>query len=676
MKQEPSEPSIYNLAYVEALHEAYRRDREALAPEWQRYFESGRNGDAWPERAAADSSFRPTGIFNPPPARGRNGEAPNDQERLNRLVRAYRVRGHTIARVHPIGARSAAPPELDPTFFGFSHADFQRVFSCETLCWPGPLTLGQILQRLRHTYCRSIGVQYMHIDDLAERRWLQERIEGAQNRIELSRETQIRILTRLTDAVLFEEFVRKKFLGAKTFSLEGCESLIPLLDLAIEKAGGQGVKEIVMGMAHRGRLNVLANIIGKRPRQMFHEFADAEPEKHLGSGDVKYHLGFSQDWTTGAGRRVHLSLCFNPSHLEYVDPVVLGRVRAKQDRVGDRARATCLALLIHGDAAFAGEGIVQETLNLSQLAGYKVGGALHIIVNNQIGFTTPPNEGRSCFYATDVARMLQIPIFHVNGEDPEAVAQCVHLALDFRQQFSRDVIIDMYGYRRFGHNEADEPSFTQPTLYRAIKERKSVREGYLEHLLKLKGITAAEADAISDQRHKQLETELAEARDDHYENPGEKLRGIWERNHFHGGPEKTASEVKTGVARERLCELLTRLTELPENFTPHPKITRLLEARREMAAGKHPLDWAAGEALALATLATEGVRIRLSGQDSRRGTFSHRHAVLYDYEGNGAHSPLQHLAADQRPWTSSTARSPKTGCSALTMVTASTIPTA
>ncbi len=443
MKQEPSEPSIYNLAYIEALHQAYRRDREAVAPEWQRYFESDRNGGAWSERAAVDSSFRPAGIFNPPPARGRTGGEPNGQERLNRLVRAYRVRGHTIARVHPIGAPPAAPPELDPTFFGFSHADFQRVFSCETLFWPGPLTLGQILQRLRHTYCRSIGVQYMHIDDLAERRWLQERIEGAQNRIELSRETQIRILTRLTDAVIFEEFVRKKFLGAKTFSLEGCESLIPLLDLAIEKAGGQDVKEIVIGMAHRGRLNVLANIMGKQPRQMFHEFADAEPEKHLGSGDVKYHLGFSQDWTTGAGRRVHLSLCFNPSHLEYVDPVVLGRVRAKQDRVGDRDRATCLALLIHGDAAFAGEGIVQETLNLSQLAGYKVGGTLHIIVNNQIGFTTPPNEGRSCFYATDVARMLQIPIFHVNGEDPEAVAQCVHLALDFRKQFSRDVIIDM-----------------------------------------------------------------------------------------------------------------------------------------------------------------------------------------------------------------------------------------
>ncbi len=346
---------------------------------------------------------------------------------------------------------------------------------------------------------------------------------------------------------------------------------------------------------------------------------------------------------------MHLSLCFNPSHLEYVDPVVLGRVRAKQDRVGDKARATCLALLIHGDAAFAGEGIVQETLNLSQLAGYKVGGTLHIVVNNQIGFTTPPIEGRSCFYATDVARMLQIPIFHVNGEDPEAVAQCVHLAMDFRKQFSRDVIIDMYGYRRLGHNEADEPSFTQPMLYQAIKQRKSVRDGYLEHLLKLKGITKEEADAISDQRHKQLESELAEARNDSYQSAGEKLHGIWERSKFHGGPEKTAQAVKTAVPKERLGELLIKLTELPKNFAPHPKIVRLLEARREMAEGKHPLDWAAGEALALATLATEGVRIRLSGQVSRRGTFSHRHAVLHDYEGNGTHTPLQNLAADQAP---------------------------
>ncbi len=269
MKQQPAEPSFHNLAYIEALHEIYRRDRESLAPEWQQYFESGRNGDAWPERSTAESSFRPPSIFNPPPVRGQEGD-PTAQERLNRLIRAYRVPwGITIAQVHPIGAQPDGPPELDPSFFGFTHEDLQRVFSCETLFWPGPLTLGQILQRLRHTYCRSIGVQYMHIDDLAERRWLQERIEGTQNRIDLSREIQIRILTRLTDAVIFEEFVRKKFLGAKTFSLEGCESLIPLLDLAIEKAGGQGVKEIVMGMAHRGRLNVLANsIIGKRPRQM------------------------------------------------------------------------------------------------------------------------------------------------------------------------------------------------------------------------------------------------------------------------------------------------------------------------------------------------------------------------------------------------------------------------
>src|SRR5258708_288037 len=389
----------------------------------------------------------------------------------------------------------------------------------------------------------------MHIDDLAIRRWLQQRMDSTENRLQLSRQEQLRILTRLTDAVTFEEFIRRKFVGAKSFSLEGSESLIPLLDLAVEKAGEQGIEEIVLGMAHRGRLNVLANIIGKSPREIFREFEDADPELYVGRGDVKYHLGYSGDWTTTAGRKIHLSLCFNPSHLEFVDPVVLGRTRAKQDRAGDVERSRAMALLIHGDAAFAAEGVVQETLNLSQLAGYAVGGTLHIIVNNQIGFTTSPEEGRSSVYATDVAKMLQSPIFHVNGEDPEAVAQVVRLAMDFRRTVKRDVFIDMYGYRRLGHNEGDEPSFTQPALYRAIEKRKPVREGYLEHLLKLHGITREEADKIAEQRRESLEKELSAAHSPDFHHTNDSLKGLWKG--YIGGAESNVSPFKTGVEKGR-----------------------------------------------------------------------------------------------------------------------------
>jgi 2-oxoglutarate dehydrogenase E1 component len=646
---------VLNLAYVEALHASFVRDPGSVHPEWQHYFRNGSNGDCWPTPTRTEAGPPARSLFNPPlpavpsPPHADGGRTGVWQDRINQLIRAYRVRGHLIANVHPIGSTPPMPAELDPTFYGFAGADFDRVFPSETLQHPGPLTLRQMLEVLRNTYCRYIGVQYMHIGDLGVRRWLQERMETTQNRLQLSREMQERIFARLTDAVIFEEFVRKKFLGAKTFSLEGCESLIPLLDLAIEKAGDQGVREIVMGMAHRGRLSVLANIIGKSPRQIFREFADEDPGLYEGRGDVKYHLGHSNDWTTCTGRKVHLSLCFNPSHLEFVNPVALGRVRAKQDRVGDVGRITCMGLLIHGDAAFAGEGIVQETLNLSQLPAYTTGGTLHVIVNNQIGFTTPPSEGRSCLYATDVARMLQVPVFHVNGEDPEAVAQCLNVAMDFRRQFKRDLFIDMFGYRRFGHNETDEPSFTQPTLYRAIARRQPVHQAYLDHLLTQDGLTRKEAGAIAARRRRHLERELSEARSEDYQPPGEKLRGIWSRSRFHGGDESTVKEVATAVKPSRLKKLLLQLTELPVDFTPHPKLEKGRKSWKAMAAGEEPLDWAAAETLACATLATDGVRIRLSGQDSQRGTFSHRHAVLHDYEGGGIHAPLQHLDRDQAP---------------------------
>ena len=485
----------------------------------------------------------------------------------------------------------------------------------------------------------------MHMDDPAARQWLQHRMESSQNRLAVSRDEQLRILTRLTDAVVFEEFLRTKFLGAKTFSLEGCETLLPLLDLAIEKAGHQGVKTSSSAWPIAAGSTCWPTWPAKIPANIFREFTDARPELWPERGDVKYHLGHSGDWTMSDGRKIHLSLCFNPSHLEFVNPVVLGRVRAHQDRFGDRDCRQVLGLLIHGDAAFAGEGVVQETLNLSKLAGYAIGGVLHVIVNNQIGFTTSPNEGRSTTYATDVARMLQVPIFHVNGEDPEAVAQVVQLAMDFRAKFQSDVFIDMYGYRRLGHNETDEPTFTQPVLYRKIAERPNVRESYLGHLLELNKVSRADADKILTARHAMLEEQLRAARAGQCEIVPEK-RGVWAD--YIGGPEP-ADEPDTGVEIKKLSRLLHKLAGLPAGFHVHPKLERGLEARREMAEGKASLDWSAAEALALATLATDGVRVRLTGQDTGRGTFSHRHAILYDQADGHTFVPLQHLTPEQAP---------------------------
>ncbi len=402
-------------------------------------------------------------------------------------------------------------------------------------------------------------------------------------------------------------------------------------------------------MAHRGRINVLANIVDKSPAQIFREFDDNDPENFFGRGDVKYHMGHSTDATCSNGRKIHLTLCFNPSHLEFVNPVAVGRTRAKEERRGDAQRTRGLTVLIHGDAAFAGQGIVQETLNMSELPGYATGGTLHVIVNNQIGFTTDPAESRSTTYATDVAKMLQVPIFHVNGEDPEAVAQVIHLAMDYRREFHRDVVIDMYAYRRYGHNEGDEPEFTQPLMYAAIKRRKSVREGYLDRLLALGGVTQAEADQIARARRENLERELSVARSPEYQLKGNELRGTWAG--YLGGDDAAVPEPDTGVPEATLARLLDALTHVPDGFTPHPKIARWLGQRREMAEGKRPLDWSAAEALALATLAVEGHPVRVSGQDSQRGTFSHRHAALTDLQTGARWLPLQHLAPDQAPVT-------------------------
>jgi 2-oxoglutarate dehydrogenase E1 component len=545
----------------------------------------------------------------------------------------------------PLGARNPRPPELDPAYYGFTDADLQCAVSTATIRGSNFQTLQEVIDRFENTYCRAIGAQFMHIDDLEARDWLQRRLENAEHRLKLDRAKQLRILTKLTDAVIFEEFTRTKYVGAKTFSLEGAETLIPLLDVAIGKLAQQGVREIVMGMSHRGRLNVLANIIGKKYHSIFREFEDVDAALFTNRGDVKYHLGHHNYFTTRAGHEVHISLGFNPSHLEFVNPVTLGRCRAKQDRFGDSQRLVGVALLIHGDAAFAGQGIVQESLNLSQLSGYRVGGAVHIVVNNQIGFTTCPDDSRSSHYATDVAKMLQIPIFHVNGEDPEAVAQVVDLALDFRQTFQRDVVIDMYCFRRWGHNEGDEPAFTQPLMYESIESRKTVRECYAEQLLRLGELTQEEADEIAVRRREELEQELSVARRDDFVHSTGTLESMWQD--YLGHKECFVEDVATGVEKSQLVDYLKRLTDVPEDFPVHRKLRRLINNRRSMSDGEKPLDWATAELLALASLAAEGYRVRLSGQDSQRGTFSQRHAVLHSTERDETYESLKHISPDQ-----------------------------
>jgi len=648
-------PTIENLAFVEDLWQQYRADALSVPGEWRRYFEAlerdgVRDDTEGPTlvigRQQLVDGVRPAGeTCN---ACGRTVAMSALQHRVGQLLRNYRVRGHRVAHINPLVDDPGEFAELQYEYYGFLETDLDLTFNAGSLAGGGTLPLREIIRRLEATYCGAIGTQFMHIDGLDARQWLQHRLESTLNHYGMSRDEQLRVLTRLTDAVLFEQFVQRKFVGAKSFSLEGAESLIPLLDLAIEKAGAQAIDEVVIGMPHRGRLNVLANICGKHPQVIFSEFADRDAERFLGRGDVKYHLGYHRDWVTAVGRTVHVSLSFNPSHLEVVSPVALGWMRAKMDRVGDTQRRRGLVVLVHGDAAIAGEGIVQETLNLSELAGYRVGGTLHVVVNNQVGFTTTPDQGRSSTYATDVAKMLQSPIFHVNGENPEAVAQAVSVAMDFRERFARDVVIDMYCYRRRGHNEGDEPSFTQPVMSRQIKERPTVRDNYLQSLLELGEVTEVDAAEIERTRTQSLErafqeskAETAPARPDR---PGA-IGPVWKS--YQGGPEAEAPAVETAVDAGRLAELLDRTCDVPEGFTVHPKLARLLDQRRAMARGERPLDWSAGEALAIASIAADGARVRLTGQDSERGTFSHRHAMLHDYQTGEEHMPLRHVAPDQ-----------------------------
>ncbi len=620
-----------NLELIDSYYERWRKDPNSVEPSWRHFFEgydlaAGLNAAAEPPAGPA---------------------APVDaQAGVTRLVEAYRTLGHYLASLDPLKLipRRDNHEALDLAEYGLGEADMDTLFET-SLPEPRRATLRALLAILRKTYCGTIGVEYMHIPDRKIRQWLQERMEPALNHPRFDRARKHRILLKLDATTLFETFLQNHYVGQKRFSLEGGEMLIPLLDALIERAGASGVREIVMGMAHRGRLNVLVNILNKPYGLVFGEFEGNQPKTVQGDGDVKYHLGFSSDHECENGHKIHLSLTPNPSHLEAVNPVVEGRVRAKQRRVNDHDRKLGVPLLIHGDAAFAGQGLVAETLNLSQLSGYKTGGTIHVVVNNQIGFTTNPSDGRSTRYCTDVAKMIDAPVFHVNGEDPEAVVHVAELAMDFRQTFGRDIVIDMVCYRRHGHNEGDEPAFTQPLMYAKIRERPSIADIYTENLIMSGDLSTEEAERISET----------------YE---DKLKAVYEEVHAHqsipfSGPtmfkgawagltsQFSFAPVRTGVAFETLRKIAGALASVPSAFQRNTKLDRILSSRQKLVESRGAVDWAFAEALALGSLLVEGTPVRLSGQDSRRGTFSQRHAVLYDANTGERHTPLNHVAEGQ-----------------------------
>jgi multifunctional 2-oxoglutarate metabolism enzyme len=564
------------------------------------------------------------------------------------LINAYRVRGHLIADLDPLGGEPSYHPELDPITYGLTIWDLDREFLTGSLGEaigegaPKPVaTLREILETLRQTYCGKIGCEYMNIQHPEQKRWLQHRMEPEANNWPLDREVRQRILEDLIGAEEFEHFLHARFVGQKRFSLQGAETAIAILHDLLDRAADRNVHEVVMGMAHRGRLTVLANIVGKPLEQIFSEFeGDIDPTSTQGSGDVKYHLSASGVRRSAAGKEIVVSMAPNPSHLEAVDPVVEGIVRPKQDRLGDERRERVIPLLIHGDAAFAGQGVVAETLNLSQLDGYSTGGTVHLIINNQIGFTTLPDEARSTPYSTDVARMVQAPIFHVNGDDPEAAIRVAQMAFDYRQAFKKDVVIDMFCYRRWGHNEADDPSYTQPVLYRKIKDHPSVAVLYSERLVREDVTTPAGVGAMRKRETSRL-SEAFDAAQRHTEKfEVQELSAVSE-------VELISSEHATAVDQELLARVVDGVTSFPENFHLHPKLHGYVEKRRDAWEKGGAMDWAFAETLAFGSLVLEGTPVRLSGQDSGRGTFSQRHLVFYDAETGRKYIPLNHLSRDQ-----------------------------
>lgn len=619
-----------NAAYIEEMYERYRADPGSVGPDWAAFF--------------AGFDLGADGKRGPLVASGGPRELPEKTIGVFDLIHSYRELGHLIANLDPLGHNRTSHPLLELSEFGFEDGDLERTVECPSFKGCQKATLGVLVERLRATYCGTLGVEYMFIEDKEQRSWLQERMEPRHNRPELTDEDRKFILTKLIAAQGFERFLHTKYVGQKRFSLEGGESLIPLLETIIEEAGNAGAEEIVMGMPHRGRLNVLANVLGKPYEMIFSEFEGSFLRKDVqGDGDVKYHLGYARDHTTRTGRKVHVSLLSNPSHLEAIDPVVEGVVRAKQHYRHDREGDLVMPLLIHGDAAFTGQGLVLETLFLSGLEGYRTGGTIHVIINNQIGFTECPRDYRFTPYASDLAKVIEAPVFHVNADDPEAAVQAARLAVGFRNRFKKDVVIDLVCYRRHGHNETDDPTFTQPLMYQEIGRHRPVHEMYAERLVEEGVVTGEDVERIAAEYGEIFEDALNYARDFRPRQQVFALGGVWTGMTW-AGEDWSAH---TAVPLETLRRVAEAVRRLPEGFTPHPKVERLLEERAAMLEPGGKIDWGCAEMLAFGTLLLEGTTVRLSGEDSERGTFSHRHAVLHDQKTAAEYVPLDHLSPDQ-----------------------------
>ena len=670
-----------NATYIDDLYARFEKDPSSVDAEWQDFFKSLKDNSSdvqqnavgpswekanWPVTPTDDLTHALDGnwakvekaVGAKLAAKAEKGaqvpvgdliQATRDSVRALMLIRAYRMRGHFHANLDPLGIEGVKDhEELDPKSYGFTDADLDRKIFIDNVIGLEYGSLREIVAILQRTYCQTLGVEFMHISNPVQKAWIQERIEGPDKEISFTPEGRRAILMKLIEADGFEKFCDVKFTGTKRFGLDGGESLIPALEQIIKRGGNLGVKEIVVGMPHRGRLNVLTQVMGKPHRALFHEFkgGSANPDEVEGSGDVKYHLGASSDREFD-NNKIHLSLTANPSHLEIVDPVVLGKVRAKQDQHGDppEERISVLPVLMHGDAAFAGQGVVAECFALSDLKGYRTGGSIHFIVNNQIGFTTYPRYSRSSPYPSDVAKMIDAPIFHVNGDDPEAVVFAAKIAIEYRQKFHKPVVIDMFCYRRHGHNEGDEPAFTQPVMYKKIGGHKTTLDLYSARLISENVISQADFDKAKADWRSKLDIEL-EAGTSYKPNKADWMDGKWSGLKIAGEDEEPRRGV-TGVDVEKLRAIGTKITKVPDGFRIHRTVQRFLDARSKAISGGEGIDWATGEALAFCSLMDEGHPVRLSGQDSERGTFSQRHSVWFDQEDESRYTPFNHLDEKQ-----------------------------
>ncbi|HLV19190.1 MAG TPA: 2-oxoglutarate dehydrogenase E1 component [Pseudomonas sp.] len=639
-----------NAAYVEELYELYLHDPNAVPEEWRNYFQKLPN-DGGNTTDVPHSPIRDHFVLlgknqrraSPAPASAVSSEHEKKQVQVLRLIQAYRARGHQAAKLDPLGLwQRQVPADLSLQHYGLTEADLDTTFQTGDLYFGKEMaTLREIVGALQETYCRTIGAEFNHITDSEQRKWFAQRLESVRGRPTYSKEVQAHLLERLTAAEGLEKYLGTKYPGTKRFGLEGGESLIPMVDEIIQRSGSYGLKEIVIGMAHRGRLNMLVNTFGKNPRDLFDEFEGKKVEG-LSSGDVKYHQGFSSNVTTPGGE-LHLAMAFNPSHLEIVSPVVEGSVRARQDRRNDASGDKVLPVSIHGDAAFAGQGVVMETFQMSQIRGFKTGGTIHIVINNQVGFTTSnPLDARSTEYATDVAKMIEAPILHVNGDDPEAVLFVTQLAVDYRMQFKRDVVLDLVCYRRRGHNEADEPSGTQPLMYQQIAKQRTTRELYADALIQAGVLNAEEVQARIDEYRAALDNGQHVVKS-LVKEPNTELFVDWTPYLGH----KWTARHDTRIPLDKLREIAAGLTRIPEGFVVQRQVAKVYEDRNKMTAGAMPINWGYAETLAYATLLHEGHPVRMTGQDVGRGTFSHRHAVLHNQKDASTYVPLKNLYEGQ-----------------------------